>query len=282
MNEILKNNLSSKALLVQLNFSAWTGKRQDKRAAETIKNQHETKGNVGHYMKSLLPLSKELADIHTIVSRMRNFFYEQTAPWMSDGARIIKATNHLKFNETMNKHKRDFEQAINDFLLVYPKQRLEAQSVLGSLFNELEYPSTDELRLKFCVKLNYMPLPDVSDFRTEISDEDKKAFLESIEEIKAQSLKDAYKRLHTVIKNAADRLGDSSAIFKDSLIENIKEMSKLIPELNIVDDMSLDNLACEALDIASVSPDLLRDNKIERSDKAKKLKDLENKLSVFL
>lgn len=276
-----KPGLSQRALLVSVNISQWTGRKLDRKATETANAAHKADATAGAYHKKLLPGAKELEAVALIASQTRKFYYEQTLPWMSDGTRIISAKNYLKFVAEMRKLKSQFENAVKDFAAAYPDLKKQAAAKLGDLYSADEYP--EDIEEKFNLEVSYFPLPDAKDFRVEISEAEKREFQRKMREVESQAMRDAWARLHNVVKNAAEKLSDPKAIFRDSLIENIEEMTALLPMLNVSEDANLDAATREVRELVSkLSPATLRENAQERDKASKALRDIERNLSPFM
>lgn len=279
----MKNSsLSQRALLVNLNISQWVGRKSDRQATETVIKAHKTDESAGSYNKKLLPNAKELETVGTIASQIRKYFYEQTLPWMTDGSRIISAKNHLKFASEIRKMNAEFERAVSEFEAAYPRLQLEAQKKLGGLYKASEYPSHAEIKDRFKCEVSYLPLPDVKDFRIEISESEKKAFVKKLQETETNAMRDVWTRLHDVTRTAAERLAAPDAIFRDSLLENVRELCNLLPALNIADDAKLEAARrdIEKL-LGGISADSLRADKSKRAESAKKLKEITDKMAAF-
>lgn len=268
-------SISNKALLVSLSISQWGAKRIDKRATSTVEMTHGTQYRVGNYTKKLLPRAKELDEVQRLSGAMRVFFYKQTLPWANEGIRILKSTNYMDFTAAFRSKNAELSNAIDDLVRRYPELKKLSKVELGDLWEESEYPSPETLRKSFSCEIHFMPVPDVDDFRVEITDSEKKAFLESMQTVESEALKECWTRLNEVVSKAVDKLSDPSAVFRDSLIENIQELCQLLPKLNVTDDSTLEGtrLALEKA-VASINPAVCRENNTARFDAAKTLGDL--------
>jgi hypothetical protein len=275
--------LSTKALLIYVSIFQWAGRKSDQKANKTVESQHATKDKTGNYTKKLLPGSKELEKIGAAASLIRAAFYKETLPWFSDGARIISSKNYLTFAADFQRLKSNFEQSVNDFLVVYPTLRLNAQSSLGSLYNTNDYPHESLLREKFQCEISVMPLPDVKDFRTDIGENEKKAFIEKMKSVESNAMLDCWTRLHDVVSKASERLSDPKASFRDSLLENVTEICRLLPRLNITENPDLETARqkIESL-VSTLTPQKLRDSTIDRQDAATKLDEITRSMGAFM
>lgn len=276
----LKTGLSQRALLVSLNISQWVGRKMDKRATNTANTAHRADASAGSYTKKLLPGAEELEKVNALAAQARKFFYENTLPWMSDGTRIISSKNYLKFVEGMRKTKDEFSRAVKDFEAEYPRLKAEAVKRLGDLHDPEDYP--ENIGAKFSMQDTYLPLPDAKDFRVEISEAERREFQRKMKEVESQAMRECWSRLRDVVKTASDRLANPDAIFRDSLIENIKEVAALMPLLDISTDSKLDDARREVEAIVkNLSPDVLRDNRGERDKASKALKDIESRMALL-
>lgn len=275
--------LASKALLIYVHISRWTGRKLDRTATNTVARAHDTESTAGNYTKKLLPGSRELARVEQIAGQIRKYFHTETHPWFSDGARIIKGSTYFEFVKQFNRMKADYEKAVDEFLRVYPFLQQHAQTSLGSLYSAAEYPDITSLKFKFKCEVKLCPLPDASDFRIDVTEEEKRAYLETMESVSTKAMKECWSQLFDVVQNAAQRLSDPSAIFKAALLDNITKTCGVLSRLNINDDPTFEAKRVEVEKLASkLSADVLRDNASERSDAAKKLSDITKSMGAFM
>lgn len=281
--KISNSSLATRALLVSVKISQWTGRKTDDKATDTVTRTHKTDSEAGSYTKRLLPNAAELQEVRARATKIRKYFHDQTLPWMTDGSRIISAKNHLKFTTEIRKMTADFQRAAKDFEAAYPRLQAKAQAQLGTLYSAAEYPTHAEIKNKFKCEVNILPMPDEKDFRVEVSETEKKAFVEKMKEVEAEAMRSVWERLHGVLKTAAEKLNDPNAIFRDSLVENVTELCDLLPALNVSDDPKLDAAREDIKKLVSGhSLDTLRTDKKARKDVAKRLKDVTDKMGAFM
>jgi hypothetical protein len=81
-----------------------------------------------------------------------------------------------------------------------------------------------------------------------------------------EGLQDAWKRLHDALAHVAERLSDPEAIFRDSLIGNLRELCDVLPLLNFADNPDLEN-ARKAVEnkLAGLDPEALRGSSLFRA-----------------
>jgi hypothetical protein len=82
------------------------------------------------------------------------------------------------------------------------------------------------------------------------------------EQWKAQEDKatgDLYQRLAVAVSHMADTLADPEKVFRNSLVDNLMELTDLIPSLNFTADPDLDELAkATRAKLAAIDPETLR------------------------
>lgn len=277
------SNLSTKALIVVMKISQWTGRKFDKRGNKAVEQSHGTTGHVGNFNKMLLPNAKEIGEVERKASALRAFIYANTLPWYNDGARIISSKSYMEFTKEFSARKSDFEAAVSLFLQNYDVLRVNAQNSLGNLFNASDYPSRTELAAKFSCDVAFFPVPTVNDFRVEVCDEEKERFVKAIQETETAAKLDCFRRIQEVVTSATDKLKKPDAIYRDSLFDNIKELCAILPRLNVTDDTRLEQVRVEIESaINATSADQCRADKQKREATANKLDSIMSNMSAFM
>lgn len=278
--------INEKAVLVQLSISQWTARKIDKKVTSDVATQNGTDSTVGRYNKVLLPLGTYLKDVHSMTTTIRTHFYNNTLCWGLEGTQLLPSANYLEFMSQYREFKSEWLKRVERFLDAYPYLKNQAKVQLKGLYNEKDYPDTDAIRRKFSIDLATFPVP-ASDFRVEIQDEELTAIQQEVESrvlaAQQQAMNDVWNRLHERVKVMAEKLADPSAIFRDSLVENAKEICSLLPRLNFADDPNLESMRQEVLtELAGQHPDALRNDPDLRREKADKAKDILDKMGVFM
>ena len=98
---------------------------------------------------------------------------------------------------------------------------------------------------------------------------------ESLKSDFQELMREPFKRLHEVIQKVHAKLSDSDAIFRDSLIDNVKDLIEVLPDLNITDDPELAKLIAAARkNICTSDVQALRDDGDYRTKVAKSAADI--------
>ncbi len=276
-------NLSEKALLVNLTISQWTGKKYDKKVSKQIERDHNAH-NAGKFNKTLIA-EDELKKIQSISNTARSFLRDNTLPWGDNGDRLLPSTNYFEFISIYRKHKDYFNLAVNNFIQQYPSLKAEAKRRLNGMYQETDYPPTHVMKSKFNIDISFMPISDMKDFRLEIDDTEVQNLKSQIElEINnriLQTTNDMWLRIKETVGHMVEKLSEKDPIFRDTLIENIRDLIEILPRLNFTNDQNITK-AIQSMKDLLVAPDSLRNNVQLRNQKAREAKAILDKVSDFI
>ena len=275
--------IQNSSMLVDLNISVWTGRKQDKKVSEEIDAAKSTKVKAGNYHKRLLANTK-LDEVQKLVASIRVWHYEQTLPWSDGGSRLLPMANFFDYKQKLGELETEYVQSVEEFLQQYPTLISAAAFQLGDLYNAEEYPSVEKLREKFRFKYVFLPVPEIGDFRVDVNEQHKaelvKQFEQFYENKLSDAMKDAWDRLHDCLSKMSDKLaGEEKQIFRDSLVNNAVDLCSLLTKLNVTNDSKLES-ARKQLESAliGVTPKDLRDDDALRKDTKAKVDEI---LSMF-
>ena len=279
--------INEKAILVTLNIGQYTGRKQDKKAERSVESNFNAH-DAGTYHKATI--AKDAIDkVSKAVSECRSYFYENTLPWtdakhrIGEGKRLRSMEGYFEFVAELRKRQAIINQEIETFLINYPDLIEEAKQRLNGLFNPKDYPPIDELREKFYFEVTFEPIPEMGDIRVNLQQDELDRLNADLDnrnkEFLREAMRDPFVRLSEVIKHAQERLSDPKAIFRDSLIDNIVSLLKILPSLNITQDPTLDSLRKEVSEkLTKYSADTLRDSETARQETAQNANDLLKKM----
>lgn len=248
--------LSRKSTLVAVNISQWTARKLDRKVTDEVNDKHGASRDAGRYNK-LLIAAEHLEEMTSLVSKARDLHHRMTLPWADKGPRILANVLFAKFSDEFRVLKRDFHAAADRFAAAYPSFVENRKRELNGLFNEADYPSAETIREKFKLELQVLPFPDADDFRSDL-DED------TVAEIKAQLQNTTASVIDTAMKSVVDQIIDAvgkmatklaefkpsggkgdkaEGVFRDSLVENVRDLAELLPAFNLTNDPRLDAIA---------------------------------------
>lgn len=262
-------SVSNASMLVELSIGAWTGKKLDKRASQSVTEQAKAANGVANVHKKLLGDCAELDALGKFIANTRNVHYSITAPWSDTGLRILPTARYFKYHEQMTALRDEYWRLSEAFLTAYEWEISQAQVKLGDLFNRDEYPTADKLRDKFRFNINYIPLPDAGDWRVDMEQEalsTLKTHYETFYSSQLQvAMKDVWVRTHEALAKMSERLDytddSTKKIFRDSLVENVLEVVDLLSDFNITGDVQMTAMKDRLEDaMRGVTPDALRED----------------------
>jgi hypothetical protein len=282
MNDLVKSapSIASSAMLVELNFSVFTGRKNDRAVSAEIDAQKNTTTRAGNYHKKLFADEPQFDAIQKFAGNTRTYHYHVTMPWSDSGARLLTTPLYFDYNARMTNEQMKFYDLVDVCAKDLNNMIMRAQTKLGAMFNVEDYPNEDEFRAKFRFSLKYLPVPEIGDFRVNVGNEALQYLNESYATYYDEQLKSAYKdvwqRTHEALANMSSKLaGETKQVFRDSLVGNVREMIELLDKFNVTQDpvMKKAKTKIEYL-LLGVTPDSLREDDGFRHDVKSKVDDL--------
>jgi hypothetical protein len=262
--------ISEKAMLVLLRISSWSGRRFDRELTDEVCRSKSARSGAARVNKNLVEGSSELQAVAKCHGAIRQFVYAQTLPWADTGARILPVSNYFEFSKGMSGLKRAAEAAVEAFKRAFPDIINRAEVALNGMFDRGDYPSQAELDSLFSCSVDFRPMPEAADFRVVLADDEADRIRAEIEGQLQGALTDAmadlWRRLREAVDHMAKKLGEPGAIFRDSLVGNVRELVDLIPRLNLTGSSILETARAEVKEkLASLDPEVLRNSEIDRA-----------------
>jgi len=278
--------LTDKALLVQLNISQWTARKYDRKVTKDILHQHGASMGAGRFNKSLLPMNDYLDRVHNKATAIRQKYYNNTLPWGIEGTQMLPSANYLEFMTEFRREKAEWESLVNEFISNYSRLKEDAKRLLpNGLYNESDYPCDDSIHDKFRMDMAVFPVPS-DDFRVEITSDELSNIQQDVErrvtEASEIAMADIWQRLYDRVKHMSEKLADPKAIFRDTMVENTRELCSLLPRLNFADDPNLESLRQEVEGSLLLHPEVLRHNPVVRESKGKEAKEIMDRMKAFM
>jgi len=277
--------IHERAMLVDLSIKQWSMRKLDKDISREIENKYNA-FDAGNYNKVLIAVEQG-KEITRASTEARAFHYENTLAWDDNGRRILPSGNYLNYLNEMNSKKTNFLSTVNRFCQNYEYYKNEAKNRLNGLFKESDYPALSEIESRYGFEIMISPVPHKDDFRVSLGDVEMERVQREIEErvteAQGAAVLDLWDRLHSSIKHIIDRLSDKDAVFRDSLIGNVIELTDLLPRLNFTNDRDLEAMRREVeKSICRISPDNIRNDAKLRNDTVKKANELANKMKGYM
>ena len=290
--------LADKAMLVSLSIRQWTARRLDRKITDEVNREHNASADAGRYNKLLI--SKDaLAEINKIAGKARTRHYELTLPWSDNGTRLLSSLGYTNYCNEMRELMAEFNAAADRLEPVYPDLVAQRRIELNGLFDPDDYPPASEIRRRFRFTYDISPVPSAGDFRVEVSDAVAAEIKADIEDRANAALAEAQKHVWQRIAECAKRMseklrsyeieetGDGKSkvkgIFRDSLVENIRELVNLLPTLNVAGDKTLAEMGSRLVaDLCQFDANDLRESESIRIKTAEKAEAILDECAGFL
>jgi hypothetical protein len=274
----MTNPLSHRAVLVTLSQRAWKGRTTDRElAAQTELNASAEQGTMT-VIKELTP-KYLIQPIRTILRIGREEHYKMSSPGLLRGQHLLPAKMFETYMLSQGAIKDEFFQVVEKYVDVYPDVRKAASKRLGTGFKERDFPTTSEIKSYFGYSFYASPVPEVGDWRVDGVDpkelsEMKKEVEASVSSMFNEAVTTLYDRAREMLEKLVNQAKNFStdapgAMLRDATIDQVKELSAMICDMNVTGDPLLDKLGKEMLkEFAELSGTELRRNADARKNAA--------------
>ena len=279
-------SITSSSVLVEMNISVWTANKIDKSATDKVVSDNAAVQNAAQVRKNLMAGTSMRKDIADYAAGCRLWHNTRTLPWADKGARLLATSLFMDYKAEANMRRATFDKMVDNFMVQYPSLVQTANNYLGTLFNPEDYPSADEVREKFGFRLVFSPVPESSDFRLQVAEQDlndlRQQYEESFNDRIADAMREPWDRLHKLLTGMSEKLTDaegedeSKKRYHDTLITNAQSLCSMLTHLNITKDPQLEQ-ARRDLEITMLGADI---DAIKESPEVRK--GMKNKLDAIL
>ena len=162
-------SLATSAVLVNAEVSVWSATKQDRVISNEVTTAKKADHSAGRYVKNLLaddPTHKQLLNYRQTVY---NWLRRNTYDW-NGSLRLLPVINLPKFKTEFHQHEKSYFALRDAFLDKYPTIVSNMAFKQGDMFDRSEYPSVDQIKDKFRIRLYVSEVP-MSDYRCAIADD---------------------------------------------------------------------------------------------------------------
>ena len=266
--------LERNAVIAVLSTSQWGASKADKELASTLTAQYDAEDGTASVRKQLIPRDR-LKALSGAIQLAKKMHHTMTLPYGDHGDRILpigqletyKTTMHAAI-ESVNVCRKDFIEAYDDGLAE------DSLRALGRMGDWADYPTSEELKEKFGVSYEILPVPSAEHFVADVGEEEReriKIELEKRSEVKLNAaMVSIYERIESELRHLITRLGVDETGTPNRLhataLEAIKSLATAVPNLNITRDPKLNEIGSrisEALRTIEIDDLRLRTKKPE-------------------
>lgn len=162
-------SLATSAVLVNAEVSVWSATKQDRVISNEVTTAKKADHSAGRYVKNLLaddPTHKQLLNYRQTVY---NWLRRNTYDWQGS-LRLLPVINLPKFKAEFHQHEKSYFALRDEFLNRYPTIVSNMAFKQGDMFDRSEYPSVDQIKDKFRIRLYVSEVP-TSDYRCSIAND---------------------------------------------------------------------------------------------------------------
>ena len=267
-----KQMLSEKAMLIALEVHTWSARCQDKEVNKETAERYGADPEVLSTTKKLAP-REALAAIRELRAEIKRFHETNTLPWDDRFRRILLSKNFDDYSAKMREFRSRWEPLVRAFVDGYPAVIEDARDRLNGLFKEDDYPPVHKIAGWFDIKLKVDALPEATDFRVQLQDEEVQRIRSEIQARQNDQVKDAmadvWNRLFTQVQRMAERFKNPDEPIRWDYVTDLKALLDLLPRLNLTDDPALEKMRIDAeLKLCGRPTEDLRKDKDARAETA--------------
>lgn len=267
-------SLASAGILINVEISAWGATKQDNAISEEVTANKKADRNSGSFTKKLLANSSDHRACMNERQNIYNWITRMTYPWAGSW-RYLPTAQITDFMKQFKEKEQKFRALVEKLIEVLPSAISDQAFTQGEMFNRDDYPSDDEVRRKFNIKLYTAEVP-VGDWRNKIADDladdltqhfntQASEMIQNIYEHQVKNLVDVMESIaHACTTEIVTENNETKVIRKrlyDSTFTRLQELAQQYREFNLAGSTKLSE-ACEALSkvLSNVSADQLRHN----------------------
>jgi hypothetical protein len=277
----LSDALRNVAMVADVSTSALGLTRTDKSASRKANQDHAAKDGAGKVVVNRFAGADEkIKKIMDLQTAAQANLKRNSMLWGQTKRRLLPNAN---FQRWLTEH-----TAINDAFELAHKELLDdADAILAAAkanigtFN-VDLPTKDDMRDAFSLSYALEPIPDPKQFGHVMGGNDliegmdahlQHQFEENMRAAYTNAVQDTAERLAKPLENLAERMDaydkrerdvangknpGKEGYFRDSIIENVKEISAVFGNLNVLGDSHLAGIAKKLDAFGKITPDLLR------------------------
>lgn len=266
----MSQDIQSKVLIVKPTISQVGKSRTDKEITSEVHEQHSMDASAGQYVKKLWP-EQYLKGFTKIVGEAYRFHKRNTV--VSQFGDLLPTIRFEQYKEKMDAFIASFDQEAEDFCARYDEIIAKAREIHNGTFKLEFYPAKEAVRNEFSFTIFTAPVPRVKDLAVSYLDDERISQIRqeiesSVTNAGREASRQVMQRVLECVSHICVKLSEPEAVFRNSLIDNLKEVLKIAPALNISDDPTVSQLIAECSTKLVKDPDLLRNNNFQRSTTA--------------
>lgn len=232
------------ALLVELRIRQWDATRTDEAVSKAVDTTYAAH-KAGKYIKHLVDPAL-LEPVQQAARALRTYHHSHTLPWSDSGQRLLPSRLFMEYRDGMQARQDTFNRCAQAFCQHYSTAVAQAQQRLGQLYNPKDYPDANDIAQAFQTEVSYIPIPEESDFRLAIAQEEADSLRANlsaeITQRHNQALQACYQQAKLLLERIKTQCNSAKPVIRDTLLGNTAEFARLLESFNITGDPTLTQL----------------------------------------
>lgn len=162
-------SLATSAVLVSVDVNVWSATKQDRVISDEVTTLKNADASAGRFVKNLLADDIHHKKVSNYRQTIYNWLKRSTFRW-NNSQDLLPVANLEKFKVEFTDHQTEYYRLLDNFLLNYQSIVSDMAFKQGDMFSQDDYPSVDEVRNKFGIRLYVAEVPS-HDWRCSISDD---------------------------------------------------------------------------------------------------------------
>lgn len=277
------SNLGNRAVLMRLTKGMPGEYRQDKTLTEQVKSEHNLGKKSGKWQKALFP-PEALAPIKALDAEADKYHDAVTLPF-DKGTGILPAVLIEAYGQKMREFRSKRQHIVDTHFLANYEQWIDwARNEHNGTYDPEQYPDLDVMREKFYFRTEPLPVPDSTHFENNVKSLvglDAESVNIRVEDATKEAQRVLLSRMIEPLTHMATTLQKDKPKIFETMITNIAEIAALVPMLNLTDDPELNDFARDMERLAKTDTDLLRESKVERTQRQQDAEALMKRISGY-
>lgn len=273
-------SLRDRAMTVKVRFMRFRPVMRDRSRTAQIQNKENTRSL--RVIKTLLSDCREFKKANAAYEAVRTYIAQNTLPWCDEGVRLLPNSHYLEFAAELGRLRSQADAAVLELYHNWDKCVAEDLAVLGSAAEPSDYPDAETMLLKWGIKIRFSPIPEVDDFRVDVSEEDKKEMEEDFEASANEATNHLLTQLLEPVAKMVEALGKPQTKhgYERTLVTNVTDITARARKLNLNNDARITKICDEADSILKglTAKDLKQDKELA-SDVREGMAEVQKKLA---
>ncbi len=240
-------NLNEKAIIAKKSCKAWGAKSTDHELTAEVHAARGMAEDAGIYRKNLVA-EEHFKNIKAAYRRWTKEHERLTIPW--DGRKVGLLNTKLFYDYDgfyVNVCEDVKQYVISDLVIVWPQILEESENRLGNRFNLNDFPAVTDLQDRFKINVEYYPVPsaDVSCLKDLLGKDITRIGEMELQRQQAklqEGMADVWQRLYKSVRRMSETLKEPDKKFQKTMINNVIDLNRLLPSLNLAEDPKLTSL----------------------------------------